>query len=64
MLLSRTRNRNSKTVCISRIYIHTIWKKQQGLENLTNKFFLYKSEGKAVNTHLNLIDTTIKPIVR
>ena len=27
ILLSRTRNQNSETVYISRIYIHTIWKK-------------------------------------
>ena len=26
ILLSRTRNQNSETVYISRIYIHTIWK--------------------------------------
>ena len=25
--------------------------------------FLYKSEGKTVNTYLNLIDTTIKPVL-
>ena len=45
-------------------------KKHQGTENLINKTkkswfilqrFLYKSEGKTVNTYLNLIDTTIKP---
>ena len=45
-------------------------KKHQGIENLINKAkmtwfilqrFLYKSEGKTVNTYLNLIDTTIKP---
>ena len=34
---TRTRNRNSETVYISRIYIHTIWKKNQGIENLINK---------------------------
>ena len=28
ILLSRTRNQNSETVSISRIYIHTIWKKK------------------------------------
>ena len=28
ILLSRTRNQNSETVYISRIYIHTIWKKK------------------------------------
>ena len=47
-------------------------KKHQGTENLINKTkkswfilqrFLYKSEGKTVNTYLNLIDTTIKPVV-
>ena len=65
---TRTRNRNSETVYISRIYIHTIWKKNQGIENLINKAkkswfilqqFLYKSQGKTVNTYLNLNDTTI-----
>ena len=53
-LVPRTRNRNSETVHISKIYIHTIWKKHQGIENLINKAktswfilqrFLYKSEG-------------------
>ena len=47
-------------------------KKHQGITNLINKWkkswlilqqFLYKSEGKSVNTYLNLIDTTIKPVV-
>ena len=47
-------------------------KKHLGIENLINKAkkswfilqrFLYKSEGKTVNTYLNLIDTTIKPVV-
>ena len=47
-------------------------KKHKGIENLINKAkkswfilqrFLYKSEGKTVNTYLNLIDTTIKPVV-
>ena len=47
-------------------------KKHQEIENLINKAkkswfilqrFLYKSEGKTVNTCLNLIDTTIKRIV-
>ena len=47
-------------------------KKHQGIENLINKAkkswfilqrFLYKSEGKTVNTYLNLIDTTIKPVL-
>ena len=47
-------------------------KKHQGIENLINKAkksvfilkpFLCKSEGKPVNTYLNLIDTTIKPVV-
>ena len=51
-------------------------KKHQGIENLIAKFnkqsekdvvyiqlFLYKSEGKTVNTYLNLIGTTIKPVV-
>ena len=47
-------------------------KKHQGIENLTNKAkmtwfilqrFLYKSEGKTVNTYLNLIDTTNKLVV-
>ena len=44
-------------------------KKHQRIENFRNKVkkpwftlqrFLYKSEGKTVNTYLNLIDTTIK----
>ena len=52
------RNRNSETVCIPRIYIYTIWKKLQGIENLINKAkkswfmlqqFLHNSEGKTVN---------------
>ena len=47
-------------------------KKHQEIENLINKAkkswfilqrFLYKSEGKTVNTYLNLIDTTIKPVL-
>ena len=47
-------------------------KKHQGIENLINKAkkswltlqrFLCKSERKTVNTYLNLIDTTIKPVV-
>ena len=51
-------------------------KKHQGIENLIAKFnkqsekdvvyiqlFLYKSEGKTVNTYLNLTGTTIKPVV-
>ena len=47
-------------------------KKHQEIENLINKAkkswfilqrFLYKSEGKTVNTYLNLTDTTIKPVV-
>ena len=47
-------------------------KKHKGIENLINKAkkswfilqrFLYKSEGKTVNTYLNLIDTTIKPVL-
>ena len=47
-------------------------RKHQGIENLINKAkksgfilkpFLCKSEGKPVNTYLNLIDTTIKPVV-
>ena len=65
ILLSRTRNQNSETVYISRICIHTIWKKHQEVENLINKVkkWLYKSGGKTVNTTLNLIDTTIKPVV-
>ena len=73
ILLSRTRNQNSETVYISRIYIHTIWKKKhQGIENLVNKSknswfilqqFLYKSEGKTVNIYLNLTETSIKPVV-
>ena len=47
-------------------------KEHQGIENLINKAkkswfilqrFLYRSEGKTVNTYLNLIDTTIKSVV-
>ena len=47
-------------------------KKHQGIENLINKAkmtwfilqrFLYKSEGKTVNTYLNLTDAAIKPVV-
>ena len=47
-------------------------KKHQGIEYLINKEkrlwfilqrFLYKTEGKSVNTYLNLTDTTIKPVV-
>ena len=47
-------------------------KKHQGIEHLINKAkkswfilqqFLYKFEGKTVNTYLNLLDTTIKPVV-
>ena len=50
----------------------TSGKKHQGIENLMNKaktssfilqLFLYKSEGKTVKTYLNLIGTTIKPVV-
>ena len=46
-------------------------KKHQEIENLINKAkkswfilqrFLYKSEGKTVDTYLNVIDTTIKPV--
>ena len=46
-------------------------KKHKGIENLINKAkkswfilqrFLYKSEGKTVDTYLNVIDTTIKPV--
>ena len=47
-------------------------KKHQRTENLMSKAkkswfiiqrFLYKSEGKAANTYLNLINATIKPVV-
>ena len=47
-------------------------KKHQGIEHLINEAknswfilqrFLYKSEGKTVNTYLNLIDTTITRVV-
>ena len=42
-------------------------KKHQGIKNLKNKakklWLLYKSEGKTVNSYLNLIDTTIKTVV-
>ena len=47
-------------------------KKHQGIENLINKAkkswlilqrFLCKSERKTVNTYLNLIDKTVKPVV-
>ena len=47
-------------------------KRHRGIENLVNKAkkswfilqqILCKSEGKTVNTYLNLIDTTIKPVV-
>ena len=57
--------------CIGFIFILS-GKKHQGIENLINKAkkswfilqrFLYKSEGKTVNTYLNLIDTTIKPVL-
>ena len=36
----------------------------QGQEiEIVKQRILYKSEGKTVNTYLNLIDTTIKPVV-
>ena len=47
-------------------------KKHQGIENLINKAkkswfilqrFSYKSEGKTINTYLNVIDITIKAVV-
>ena len=47
-------------------------KKHKGIENLTNNAekswfilqrFLYKWEGKTVDKYLNIIDTTIKPVV-
>ena len=63
----------SETVNTPRIYIHTTLKKKkhQEIKDLINKAkiswfilqrILYDSKGKTVNTHLNRIDTTIKPV--